>query len=172
MGTITVVDEDGRGPYTYQVDHMHFHAPAEHKLDFVRESMEMHIVHKLIGGPHWEQYHETLCVIGVLFSVIPGHRSDHPFLEKLHCENLEVIKEPLNFAELFPNDPHFYHYKGSLTTPPCTDVVNWFVLKETINVNQEHLEALREHWFCQTHGCHNYRECQPINDRKVNKTWE
>merc|ERR1712137_819504 len=32
---------------------------------------------------------------------------------------------------------HYYHYLGSLTTPPCTEGARWFVLEKKVNVDLE-----------------------------------
>ena len=37
--------------------------------------------------------------------------------------------------------PGFYHYQGSLTTPPCTENVNWFVYKDVLPISEGHLKA-------------------------------
>jgi len=103
----------------------------------------MHIVHELIDGPDKANYKEQLAVIGILFKI---EEESHPFVERLRCEDFGNI-ENIHFAELFGDlkmKPHtkeyctnahcFYHYKGSLTTPPCTDVVNWFVYKDVLPI--------------------------------------
>ena len=133
----------------------------------------MHIVHQLTDGPDMENYKETFAVIGILFKI---EAESHPFVEKLNIEDLGHI-ESLNLGELFDSpepkpeaeegdevkDPNenlhgFYHYKGSLTTPPCSDIVNWFVYKKVLPISEVHLEYLRRQWHCKL-GHHNYREC-------------
>ena len=79
---------DGKGPYIYLADHLHFHAPCEHKFNGMRHALEMHIVHNLVDGPDMENYKWTLGVIGILFRV--GEKS-HPFVERLQVEDLGRI---------------------------------------------------------------------------------
>mmetsp|Transcript_40987 Transcript_40987/g.30149 ORF Transcript_40987/g.30149 Transcript_40987/m.30149 type:complete len:152 (+) Transcript_40987:198-653(+) len=124
-GHIEIVDIDGKGPYRYHADHFHFHSPAEHTLNGERYDMELHIVHELVDGPDFANYHEKFCVLGLLFQISD---TNHPFVEQLNASDIENI-EHADFNLLFENEakPKFFHYKGSLTTPPCTDVVNWFV---------------------------------------------
>ena len=54
-----------------------------------------------------------------------------------------------------------YHYSGSLTTPPCSEVVSWFVLKEKIQLSADQLsqfEAILDN---------NFRNVQNLNGRKI-----
>jgi len=60
----------------------------------------------------------------------------------------------------------FYHYKGSLTNPPCADVVNWIIHKEVLPITQEHLDAFKSVWLSNL-GYPNFRECQPLCGRRV-----
>ncbi|MBU1607030.1 MAG: carbonic anhydrase family protein, partial [Alphaproteobacteria bacterium] len=38
----------------------------------------------------------------------------------------------------------YYHYLGSITTPPCTEGVRWYVLKHTYAVNKKQVDKLQE----------------------------
>ena len=68
--TIEVTDLKGNGPFTYTLDHVHFHSPCEHTFEGKRYDLEMHMVHKLEEkGTLEANYHQKLAVIGVLFQV-------------------------------------------------------------------------------------------------------
>lgn len=94
-----------------------------------------------------ESYTHTLAVVGVIFKV--GTQS-HPFIEKLRIDDLGHI-DRANVNELFDSkvdqetglkaSPGFYHYQGSLTTPPCTENVNWFLFKDVLTISEGHLKA-------------------------------
>lgn len=129
----------------------------------------MHIVHKLFAGPNWENYKWPLAVVGILFRL---SEKSHPFVEKLHTEENKSI-DYLNLRNLFStftfnqkddsyfrkeNAQRFYHYKGSLTNPPCSDIVNWFLLDDCIPISKFHLESLEKRWKCNI-GHHNNRAC-------------
>jgi len=187
-----VTDLHGNGPYIYNVNHLHMHGPSEHRLDGVQYDLEIHIVHELVDGPgDWKKYKETLAVVGVLFK---EDTYSHPFIDKLRPMDFGLIEE-INFYELFETiappqsrvrgikqklsdkrekivkapefkvNP-FYHYKGSLTNPPCADVVNWIVHKEVLPIKKEHLEAFMSVWYGNL-GYGNYRECQHLCGRRV-----
>lgn len=78
----------------------------------------------------------------------------HPFFDKLRVTDWEEIEE-LSLTELFENRDeegdlkplHFYHYQGSLTTPPLIETVNWFVYKEVLPISDVHLKLLQVHCF-------------------------
>ena len=163
MGTIEVTDLNGNGPYIYKVNHLHMHGPSEHRLDGQQEDLEIHIVHELIGGPDgWKDYKEKLAVIGVLFRIA---EKSHPFIEKLQPQDFGEIPS-LSLSELVDSKAGFYHYKGSLTNPPCADVVNWILLKEIMPISFDDLESFRDIWYGGLgHG--NFRECQPLCERRI-----
>ena len=54
-----------------------------------------------------------------------------------------------------------YSYIGSFTTPPCTENVEWIVLRDPIKASRAQLEA----FAARLH--HNNRPVQPLHDRKV-----
>ncbi len=168
MGTIEITDLNGKGPYIYKVDHLHMHGPSEHCLDAKQEDLEMHIVHVLVDGPEgWKDYNEKLAVVGVLFRV---DKKSHPFIDRIRVQDFGEIAS-VNLSELVDPAAGLYHYKGSLTTPPCSDVVNWQVVKDVLPISWADLEALRDIWYG-SHGHGNYRECQPLGDRRVARNFD
>jgi carbonic anhydrase len=69
----------------------------------------------------------------------------------------------VNAADLLPMDSPYYAYSGSLTTPPCTEGVNWFVLQQRGQASQEQIDA-----FTAIIGA-NARPTQPLNDRMISQ---
>lgn len=96
FGGIEVTDLNGKGPYKYKVHHMHMHGPAEHRIEGVQYDLEIHIVHKLVGGPgevEWKSYNEKLAVIGFFFEKA---EKSHPFIEKMRPLDFGPISD-INF---------------------------------------------------------------------------
>jgi len=79
--------------------------------------------------------------------------------EKEKEERLDTIT--INAANLLPADPSYYTFSGSLTTPPCSENVTWFVLKHPVTIMREEIEQFAELYW------HNARPTQPLYDRVV-----
>jgi carbonic anhydrase len=133
------VDEDSDlaiGKSRYRLLQYHFHAPSEHTVEGKRFPMEMHLVHR---GPTGD-----IAVVGILI----GEGKTNPSFERiwrhlpaepgtrLHHENVEV-----DVKQVLPKDHHWYRYEGSLTTPPCTEEVSWFVAAKPIEFSKEQIAA-------------------------------
>lgn len=83
----------------------------------------------------------------------------------------------MNFNDLFSDniltDLEFFHYKGSLTFPPCTETVNWFVYHKVLAVKESDMKVFNEKWvknheFCPA-GTGNSRPVCDLHDRKIFK---
>ena len=138
-GSITY---DGRD---FELQQLHFHTPSEHQVDGVTFPMEMHIVNRLKGDagdglPHY-------LVISILFKMGKTDGFISSFLEAVPPKagaRTELEKSTVYLEELFPDCrmPHYYHYRGSLTTPPHTETVDWLVLKHIKEASQEQIETI------------------------------
>ena len=141
---------------TYHLKQIHFHSPSEHTIDSLDFPIEMHLVHM--------NNRSEYTVISILGE--EGDESDYSeffnlFLPLKEGEKKE-IHESLDLAVLFPEKLDYYSYKGSLTTPPCTETVNWVILKEPITISKEASTFLKENM-----PLNNYRNEQPLNGRIV-----
>lgn len=117
------------GDRRYVLQQFHFHHPSEHLVDGKRFAMEAHFVHAADDG---------LAVVGVL--MIAG--KPNAVFKKI------VSTMPLEEGPAIPADPAvdpnyllpaqrtYYHYEGSLTTPPCSETVDWIVLAHPIEVDE------------------------------------
>ncbi|MBE0435574.1 MAG: carbonic anhydrase family protein [Methylomicrobium sp.] len=141
----STIESDGK---IYRFRQLHFHTPSEHLLDGVTYPMEMHIVN--YTPPLDETDIPHYLVIGVLFKMgkknafiqevldnIPKHEHETTYIkhDSVHLKDLfmENINRELN---------NFYYYKGSLTTPPYTESVNWFVLKHIIEASPKQIATI------------------------------
>ncbi len=141
---------------SYYLKQIHFHEPAEHLLNGVKYPIEIHLVH--ISKDN------NITVLGILG--MEGEDSQlFEFLEGfLPLENGEekVINQRLDLTDLFPDVTDFYSYEGSLTTPPCTENVNWVIFKNPIIISLEEVLKLKNNM-----PLNNYRNEQPVNDRII-----
>ena len=79
--------------------------------------------------------------------------------EKEKEERLDTIT--INAANLLPADPSYYTFSGSLTTPPCSENVTWFVLKRPVSVSASEIEQFSRLYR------NDSRPTQPLYDRHV-----
>ncbi len=138
----------------YQLLQFHYHALSEHTLDGKHFPLEVHFVHK---------HSDTdFAVLGVLFVEGKGNALFDKYLDKFPMTKGEYKSEDLiDLLSLFPKDKSYYHYDGSLTTPPCSEVVNWYVLAEPLEASKEQIEKISKILH------DNYRPIMPLNNRKV-----
>jgi len=142
---------------TYELLQFHFHAPSEHTVKGTFYDMEMHLVHK--------NSKDELAVIGVMLKKGKPNNIIQVLWDNIPAEvNQEntVSGISVNAAGLLPSDRGYYHYFGSLTTPPCTEGVNWSVLKTPIEVSEEQIAKFRT-----VMGVDNNRPVLPVNKRFV-----
>ena len=127
----------------------HFHGKSENRIDGKQFAMEMHLVHQNAKG--------ELAVVGVMVE------------EGAHNKYLEGIVDHLDGGDLniatndiLPKDKtHYYHFMGSLTTPPCSENVSWYIMKDTISLDAKQLAAFR------SHHRDNFRPIQATNARPI-----
>ena len=132
----------------YDFKQMHFHTPSEHLIDGMTFPMEMHIVSTeplkdKNTTPHY-------LVLGILFKEGKNNKFLDEFLNKIpKAEHtlapLEVgaVKlDDLLYSKELNDVKNFYHYLGSLTTPPYTQTVQWFVFKHIMEASPEQIEAI------------------------------
>ncbi len=144
------------GDVAYRLLQFHFHTPSEHARNGRRYAMEVHLVHKSADG--------NLAVVGVLFE----RGKENPVLKKVLDNvsgNLNEVKLvqgiTINAADLLPDDRRVFHYSGSLTTPPCSENVNWFLMTAPMEVSDKQVKQ-----FENLLG-KNARPLQPMNWRSM-----
>jgi carbonic anhydrase len=118
---------------TYQLQQIHFHRPAEERVNGKTYDMGIHFVHRDDEG--------HLAVIAVLLEKGP----EHPLIQAIwNNMPLEVDQEvapalSVDLNDLLPRDRSYYTYMGSLTTPPCTEDVLWMVFKQPVAISAEQI---------------------------------
>ncbi len=149
------------GQDTYTFKQMHFHTPSEHLLDGVTFPMELHAVasREQHGVPHY-------LVFALLFRMGEENVFINEFLDVIpHQQGKASLQgtRSIGLNELLKSSDlqHHYHYKGSLTTPPYTETVNWFVLKKIFQASPEQIKTINA-----LEG-DNARHIEPKEDRVV-----
>ena len=138
----------------YDLLQFHFHRPSEEQIDGKPMAMVAHFVHKSADG--------KLAVIGVLLK----EGNENPNIKTL-WSNIPAAEGPpvdiadvsFNPANLLPKELEFWSYEGSLTTPPCTEGVRFFILRTPVNISKEQVNAFPFKM--------NARPVQPQNNREI-----
>ncbi|MDH5518510.1 MAG: carbonic anhydrase family protein [Gammaproteobacteria bacterium] len=126
------------GGKRYNLIQFHFHAPSEHKIAGRASPMEMHLVHQATDG--------RLAVVGVMINRGVTNYNLQKAWDHLPSSvgNVNTYGSiTINASSLLPSDKSYYHYNGSLTTPPCSEGVNWFVLQNPIQISPKQVKAFR-----------------------------
>ena len=150
--TLTIGDD------VYKLQQFHFHAPSENEIDGQTYPLEGHFVYKTDNG--------KITVISVLYNYGDENQTLKQIWDKMpQAANTETeLSQAISLDDFYPEDKDYYNFEGSLTTPPCTEGVNWIVFKNQETVSKEQVEK-----FTQTLGFENNRPIQDTNGRKINE---
>ena len=136
----------------------HFHTPSEEAIGGKRAAMVAHFVHKAEDG--------TLGVVAVLIQPGKANAAWAPIFSHLPRpgEQVTVTGLSLDASTLLPARKGYYSFAGSLTTPPCSEGVQWMVLKDPVKLSPQQISAFRHLYSA------NARPLQPINSRVIKES--
>jgi len=139
----------------YKLVQFHFHTPSEHTVNGKSFGNEMHLVHKNDKG--------QLAVVGVLIETGAENAAYKAIWSNLPAKAKEKKSVDVNISasELLPGEKSYFTYAGSLTTPPCSESVQWIVLKSPIQMSDAQIEAIQKIMH------KNNRPVQKLHDRKL-----
>merc|ERR1712166_498741 len=154
----------------YHMVQLHCHTPSEHTIDGMTYPLEMHMMH------YTKDY--DLAVIAVLFKCSD---SSNPFLRQYFNPNpfnpdsavptkdaQDRFVNAVSFDSINLNSSGHYSYRGSLTTPPCTEAVQWFIMKDVQEASQIELDAFTDGTCPQWKAVGgNRRPTQDLGNRRV-----
>ena len=139
---------------TYTLQQMHFHHPSEHTIDGKATPMEAHFVNQAADG--------KLLVLGVMIKEGAPNAEIAKLWEVVPQTTGDAkAKANIDFSKLIPLGAKFYRYAGSLTTPPCSEIVDWIVFATPVTASREQIEA-----FAKLYPVNN-RPLQALHDRTI-----
>lgn len=144
------------GNESYDLLQFHFHSPSENHINGKSFPMEMHLVHKNSRG--------ELAVVGIMLEKGAHHMELEKIWQHMPSKiNREVRKAGVRIhaSAFLPRDKSFHHFNGSLTTPPCSEGVKWYVMRNSIKLSDEQYEKF------QTMIGNNARPIQDNNGRII-----
>ncbi|PKP31140.1 MAG: carbonic anhydrase [Bacteroidetes bacterium HGW-Bacteroidetes-17] len=142
------------GNKEYELKQFHFHAMSEHTVDGYHYPIEVHFVHRHSDTDY--------AVLGIMYE----EGEENPLLTD-YLNNFPESKgeftsdKTIDLSKLYPADLGYYYYSGSLTTPPCSEIVSWYVLKTPLQASKTQIDKFSKILN------NNYRPVMPLNDRKV-----
>lgn len=163
--TIQVGFKDGSSTLTvgeqqYKLAQFHFHHPSEEAINGKRTDMVAHLVFQRGEGVNLR-----LAVVAVLLK----EGKSNPTIDELWKHIPETVGHDaalvpdaeINPGNLLPASHDYYSYLGSLTTPPCTEIVTWYVLKTPVEISTAQIAAFHKLYP------NNARPVQPLNGRTI-----
>lgn len=158
IGTDTTLEATGTGmaylnDRDFNFDQIHFHIPAEHLIDGQAAPIEWHLVHRSATG--------QLAVVAIFGRIGKPNASFQALLDQFTPATSHALTEPIDLTELLPDTGTVYHYLGSLTTPPLTETVEWYICADSVMLGEEQLVTYQNLF------APNNRQVQPLNDRPI-----
>jgi len=144
------------GEKRYELRQFHFHHPSEERINGQPYDMVVHLVHADKEG--------HLAVVAVLLKEGTANAAVQKLWDNFPraADKEESIPDvEVNAAALLPPTLGYYTFEGSLTTPPCSESVTWYVLKTPVEASAGEVETFSKLYP------HNARPVQPLNGRAI-----
>lgn len=137
---------------TYELTQFHFHHHSEHLVEGVAFPLELHLVHSdraggtaVVGIFFQEEEHDNHS-IAPIWQQIPAFASTT-------TDAKQVLEQRIDLGSLLPDNFSAWVYQGSLTTPPCSEGVEWIILRKTMSISPAQLRLFKQHYP---------RNCRPV----------
>jgi carbonic anhydrase len=143
----------------YDLVQVHFHEPSEEIVHGERYAMVAHLVHKNAKG--------ELAVVAVLIRVGKSNPFLKPIFDNFPAKGAvedDVPGKSIDVGSFLPAHHGYYTFDGSLTTPPCSEHVRWFVLKTPVEASQVQVDQFKARYS------HDNRPTQPLNGRTIEES--
>lgn len=146
------IDLGGR---RYELQGFTFHRPGEGRIDGRAFEMSLHLLHRDAEGRQ--------AVVALLLDRGPAQPVVQQVLNHLPLERggESSARVALDLPALLPADRRYYTYMGSLSTPPCTEGVQWVVMRQPVTLSPEQLEI-----FARLYPM-NARPLQSAHERRI-----
>jgi len=138
----------------YELVQITFHGPSEHRIQGKGYDVEVQLVHRNASAQQ--------VIISILLRRGAQNNGLAPLFDNIPPPpyNWRDV-EGFNPALLLTNSRAVYLYAGSLTTPPCSEGVQWIVFAEPGEISDEQINTFRHYYGS------NARPLQPLNNRPV-----
>nr|KAF6294224.1 carbonic anhydrase 6 [Pipistrellus kuhlii] len=170
----------------YIAQQLHFHwggearevSGSEHTIDGIRYPAEIHVVHynsKYESFDVAKDAPDGLAVLAALIEIKDYQENTYysdfiSHLTNVRYSGQSTTLDSFDVQNMLPADLQLYYtYGGSLTTPPCTENVRWFLLADTVQLSKAQVGKLENYLVDDHHKIIQsiYRRTQPLNSRVV-----
>jgi len=140
---LTIAAHVDRGSYImvdgvrYDLVSFDFRHPGEEPVKGRFDDMSIHLLHKSADGK----------MVIVAVRVVEDRSMGNAILAMLWdhlpkvAHKTETIRDMVNPGGLLPADRSYWTYTGSLTTPPCTEGVQWYIFEQELGVSRTQLRT-------------------------------
>ncbi len=150
------------GNQTFTLSQIHFHSPSEDLVNSHRTTMEAHFVNYSSSG--------AATVLAVFLKLGPHNNALDPILNaaaRTSPKQSAPVTTPIDFSGLLPSNQRGWYFAGSLTSPPLSRPLNWFVFATPITLDKgqfaQYARVARASDFFP-----NNRPVQPLDGRVLN----
>lgn len=146
------------GNISYASQQFHFHHPAEHIINGKPAAMDMHIVNTAGGSTN-----RQIAVVGITFEIGDENKCLAEIFDDPPIAGCAKSIRPINLGKCFAKQlaGSWFSYRGSLTTPPCSEGVRWNVMAKPATISRRQLEEFKRRFI------NNARTVQPLSGRRV-----
>ncbi|MDF1654141.1 MAG: carbonic anhydrase family protein [Coxiellaceae bacterium] len=146
------------GGRKFELRQIHFHNPSENKLHGVEYPLEAHFVTE-------DTQTKQFAVVAVFFKPArrnnPAIKALWKYLPTKAGQSNSLENHLIFMSQMLPKNLSFYHFEGSLTTPPCTKGIQWYVLKTPVDITNPAIRDFKRLYKG------NSRPIQNNNDRAI-----
>jgi carbonic anhydrase len=121
----------------YDLTEYHFHHPSEQAVNGKLTDMEIHLLHRSADGKVavvavrlLEDMGRPNATLATLWNQLPTTAG-----------TTTSVTEMVNPGGLLPDDKGYWAFTGSLSVPPCTEGVRWFVFEQEMTVSRAQLRT-------------------------------
>lgn len=137
---MTIADSTGKLLQYISLQY-HLHSPSEHTINGEHTDLELHIVHSINSDLFSDKM--TLAVMGLLFKTVAENSTDPTIFDQMDFTAGTFAVNLNTTVGQYVQNENVFHYKGSLTTPECSEIVNWFVVQKIYPIRPSQLAAIQ-----------------------------
>ena len=142
----------------YDLVQFHFHHPGEEAVKGKLPDIDVHLLYKSAEGKQAvvavRLFEDITTPANALLSMLWSHLPTR-------TGETQKVTEMVNPGGFLPADRGYWTYMGSLTIPPCTEGVRWFVLENEVTLSRDQLRAFANLFKV------NSRPSQDLHGRKI-----